>query len=466
MRARLLKLFDTLLRNFWFLPGLMMAAGIGLYLVANAFNTSQWVRVLQEHGVVYSGGFAEAQTILTVIAQTMVAIASLAFATVAVVLTLATSQFGHRLVRSFMRDKPTQFAFGIFVTTFIYSLLVLYAVRNSDGVASVPSLSVSIAFYLAVVAGATLIYFTHHIAQMIAAPSVIAEVGEEMDATIERSWPPRTADAPRPVDADAVQLARRRLDDDSETVRCPAPGYIQTLDTTGLTILAEQCDVLIEMLRRPGDYLFDGTPIARVWPAHRCDHKLKGRIRQSMVIGKHRTPMQDLRFAFNQVAEIAVRAMSPALNDPFTALDCVNRIGAGIGRLAAREEPSPYQADDDGRLRLIMEPVGFDELVSAAFTPVRNYSRESVIVTLQMLHALRELAPQLRNERQRRAVALQAALIRRGADDGLVELHDRLTAQSAYESALRDLQICEADLPPARQICLNSKQDHRQGRSS
>lgn len=465
MRARLLKLVDTLLRNFWFLPGLMMAGGIGLYLLADAFNTSHWVRVLQRNGVIYSGGFAEAQTILTVIAQTMVAIASLSFATVAVVLTLATSQFGHRLVRSFMRDKPTQFAFGIFVTTFIYALLVLYAVSDAGAGAAVPGLSVSIAFYLAVTAGATLIYFTHHIAQMIAAPSVIAEVGEEMDLTIDRAWPPRAGDVRHTIDAEAMQAVRRQLDDDSVVVHCAGPGYIQTLDTTGLTILATECDVVIEMLRRPGDYLFDGTPIARVSPSRRCDRKLAGKVRQSMVIGKHRTPVQDLRFAFNQIAEIAVRAMSPALNDPFTALDCVNRIGAGIGRLAVREEPSAFQCDANGQVRLIIEPVGFEEVVGAAFTPVRNYSRESVIVTLQMLHALRELAPRLQNGDQRRAVALQAALIRRGADEGLSEAHDRQSAQEAYQSVLRNLRICEADLPPARQICLNMTQAHKQGRS-
>jgi uncharacterized membrane protein len=295
---------------------------------------------------------------------------------------------------------------------------------------------------------------------------LLALLEQELGVHVEPAHtPPRAGDVRHTIDAEAMQAVRRQLDDDSVVVHCAGPGYIQTLDTTGLTILATECDVVIEMLRRPGDYLFDGTPIARVSPSRRCDRKLAGKVRQSMVIGKHRTPVQDLRFAFNQIAEIAVRAMSPALNDPFTALDCVNRIGAGIGRLAVREEPSAFQCDANGQVRLIIEPVGFEEVVGAAFTPVRNYSRESVIVTLQMLHALREMAPRLQNEDQRRAVALQAALIRRGADEGLSEAHDRQSAQEAYQSVLRNLRICEADLPPARQICLNMTQAHKQGRS-
>lgn len=454
MRAHFLKLLDTLLRNFWFLPGLMMAGGIGLYGLAASFNGTHWVQVLKENGIIYAGGVGEARAILTVVAQTMVAIASLSFATVAVVLTLATSQFGHRLIRSFMRDKPTQFAFGVFIATFIYCLLVLHAVRGAGPDATLPGLSVSIAFYLAVVAGATLIFFTHHVAQMIAAPSVIAEVGEEMDATIDRAWPEEPPQPLRNVEAGALDALLEKIERDGTPVYGAAPGYIQTLDTTGLVALAAEHEAVIELTRRPGDYLFDGSMVARVWPGESGSDKLAARICKSMVIGKHRTPVQDLQFAFNQIAEIAVRAMSPALNDPFTALDCVNRIGAGIARLARRNAPSPCQVGDDGQLRLIIKPVGFEELVNAAFTPVRNYSRESVIVTLQMLRAIEELAPLLGSDSQRRAVALQAALIRRGADGGLAEAHDREATQLAYENVLRKLGFSEKDLPPAREVML------------
>jgi uncharacterized membrane protein len=139
--------------------------------------------------------------------------------------------------------------------------------------------------------------------------------------------------------------------------------------------------------------------------------------------------------------------MSPALNDPFTALDCVNRIGAGIVRLAHRAEPSPWRTDDDGQLRLIIKPVRFDELVNDVFTPIRNYSRENALVTLQTLHAFGDLASLLRTDDQRQAIALQAALIRRGADEGLIETHDRQAAQSAYASVLDKLNISAEDLP-------------------
>jgi uncharacterized membrane protein len=449
MRARLLKLLDTLLSSFWFLPSFMIACTVGIYWFSVAFNPSQWVHVLQQHYIVYSGGFSEAKTILTVIAETMVTIASLVFTTVGVVITLATSQFGHRLIRSFMRDKFTQFAFGIFVSTFIYALLVLYTVRNSEGSASVAGLSVSIAFYLAIIAGITLIYFTNHIAQMISAPTVIADVGREMDETIDRTWsgdsPSHSAKAPQDSpDTRQIERTLKQIKQDGTSLHSARSGYIQTLDTAGLVELAVEHQTVIKMICRPGDYLFEGTPVAQVWHADRSS-ELGHEIFQNIVVGKRRTPVQDLRFAFNQIAEIEVRAMSPALNDPFTALDCVNRIGAGLARLAQRTEPSPWRKDEDGWLRLYIEPVSFDELIDSAFTPIRNYSRESMIVTMQMLNVLEELAPLLRSARQKRAVAAQATLIQSGAEEGLLEEHDLESAQEAYKRVLYKLNTSTGD---------------------
>ncbi len=431
----------------------MIACTVGIYWFSVAFNASHWVHVLQQHYVLYSGGFSEAKTILTVIAETMVTIASLVFTTVGVVITLATSQFGHRLIRSFMRDKFTQFAFGIFVSTFIYALLVLYTVRNSGEGASVHALSVSIAFYLAIIAGVTLIYFTNHIAQMISAPTVIADVGREMDETIDRTWPEdpsvRSAEgAPgeESLDTGQVDTTVEQIKQDGTPIHSPRSGYIQTLDSSGLIDLAVEHQAVIKMICRPGDYLFAGTSVAQAWPADRS-RELSHKIFQHIVIGKRRTPVQDLRFAFNQIAEIEVRAMSPALNDPFTALDCVNRIGAGLARLARHTEPSPWRTDENGRLRLFIQPVSFNELVDSVFSPIRNYSRESVIVTMQMLNVLEELAPLLCNDEQRRAVAIEATLIQRGAEEGLLETHDLESAQIAYERVLDKLNVSAEDLP-------------------
>lgn len=442
MRAWLLKLADLLPRNFWFLPSLMMLGAIGLYLFADSVDQSHLSDVLQRYGIVYAGSLAQARTILSVIAETMIAIASLTFTTVVVVLTLASGQFGHRLVRSFMHDKLTQCALGMFVTTFVYSVLVLHSSQPVGAHGAAPPLTISIAFYLAIASGAMLVYFTHHISQMIAAPSVIFEVGTEIDATIDRTYPALQNHRSPPV-AGAMDEILEQLERHGAAVAGTATGYIQTLDMIGLIAAAAQCDATVELTRRPGDYLYAGSVVARIWPANRRD-ALAAKIRDSMVVGPRRTPVQDLRFAFNQLAEIAVRAMSPALNDPFTAMDCVNRIGAGISRLAQQAPPSAYQTDAGGKLRLVIRPVTFTETVHSALTPVRNYSRESVIVTLQMLHALQELAPLLCDEGQRAAIAEQATLIRRGADAGLAEAADRQVVQAEYEIAMRLLGAAPA----------------------
>jgi uncharacterized membrane protein len=439
MRARLLELLYLLTRNFWVLPGAMLACAIGLYAFSITFNGSGWVAALRHYDLIYAGGMDGARQILTVVAETMVAIASLVFASVLVVLTLATSQFGQRLIGSFMRDKTLQFGFGIFVGTYVYCLIVLHLMR---GAAHVPRLSVSVGFYLAIVAGATLIYLTHHISKMVEAPSVIAEVGRELDAVIEVTYPSGEAEPEaEPKEAPAAEHPAGR----GGEVRSQASGYIQTLDARGLVEFAAAREVVIELLVRPGDYIFAGTPFAEVWPAARCKGGLRAAIGEHMVIGDRRTTAQDLRFAFNQLAEIAVRAMSPALNDPFTALDCVNRIGAGLTRLATRRELPVMRHDAAGQVRVITRPVGFAEAVETAFTPVRNYTRASVIVTLQMLEVIGALAPLLANAEQRRALALQAILIRAGADSGLHADYDRKRVRRVCQRALDRLGVSEAD---------------------
>jgi uncharacterized membrane protein len=195
---------------------------------------------------------------------------------------------------------------------------------------------------------------------------------------------------------------------------------------------------MIELRCRPGDYLFIGSEIARITLAER-GKPLGHDIHDSMVIGTSRTPMQDVCFAFNQVAEIAVRAMSPGMNAPYTAMDCINRIGAGLARLARRQERASLRTDDDDRPRLIVRPVSFAEAAVNALAEVRNYSCASVIMTLQMLHMIQELAPLLQNGYQRRVMAREATLIRLGAQQSLAAEHDRHVAQAEYEIAMRRL---------------------------
>lgn len=438
MRVQVFKTLDRIRSSFWFLPAVMAGGAMVLAFATVALDTpvTDWLTL--NWGLTFTGGAEGASSLLGAIAGSMITIAGVVFSMTLVALSLASSQLGPRLLRSFMRDTKTQMVLGTFVATFLYCLLVLRTIRRAEEILFVPHLSVALGVLLAVVSVGVLIYFIHHVSVSIQANEVVARVGMELIEEIERLFPESIGrGAPRiptePPDADFLNS----FDREARPIGSAGDGYLQFVDGDALMALAMQEDFVIRLERRPGHYVVATRPLALVWPGNRVTDQLVDRVNAAFALGNQRTSGQDIEFAVNQLVEIAVRALSPGVNDPFTAMTCVDHLGSALCRLAERDMPSPYRHDTQDQLRLITPVFTFPDVTDAAFNQIRQYGRSSTAVTIRLLETIAEVAGSVHWPEDRAALLRHARMIARGAGGGLPEDEDRQEVEKRFQSANR-----------------------------
>jgi uncharacterized membrane protein len=201
-----------------------------------------------------------------------------------------------------------------------------------------------------------------------------------------------------------------------------------------LIALAVQEDVVIRLERRPGHYVVATRPLALVWPGNKVTDQLIDRINSAFALGNQRTSGQDVEFAVNQLVEIAIRALSPGVNDPFTAMVCVDHLGSALCRLAELDMPSPYRHDTQDQIRVITPVFTFPDVTDAAFNQIRQYGRSSTAVTIRLLETIAEVAGSAHRPEDRAALLRHAKMIARGASDGLLEDEDRQVVEEHFQS--------------------------------
>jgi len=433
MKARILNFFDSARSSFWFLPTVMAGGAVALAFASVAVDSQVTDWLTTNWGWIFSGGAEGASSLLGAIAGSMITIAGVVFSMTLVALSLASSQLGPRLLRVFMRDTTTQLALGTFVATFLYCLLVLRTIRRADEVAFIPHVSVAISVLLAVVSMGVLIYFIHHVSLSIQANEMVARVGKELIDGIERQFPEHVGqEAPQnPMhapDKDFLDAFER----EARPVASEEEGYLRLIDRDALMELAEEEDVVIKLERRPGHYVVLAGPLVLVWPGSRVTEQLMDRVNSAFSMGEQRTSAQDIEFLVDQLVEIAIRALSPSVNDPFTAVTCVDRLGSALCRVAQREMPSPYRYDTQGRLRVIAPGVTFSDITGTAFDQIRQYGRSSSAVTIRLLETISVVAGYVHRPEDRAVLRRHATMIVRGASEGLSEAEDLRAVEEHY----------------------------------
>jgi uncharacterized membrane protein len=283
-----------------------------------------------------------------------------------------------------------------------------------------------------------LIYFIHHMSVSIQVDEVAARISTELIERIDHLFPKHIAQgAPviptEPSDVGGLALPHK----DARAVGAGADGYLQFMDVEALLALATEEDVVVRLERRPGHYVVAGRPLATIWPGSRVTDRLSDQVRSSFVLGHQRTADQDIEFGVNQLVEIAVRALSPGMNDPFTAITCVDHMGSVLCRLATREMPSQYRHDHQNRLRVIAPANAFPEFTDAAFSQVRQYGRSSVAVTIRLLETIAVVAGFAHRPEDRTTLLRHAEMIARGALEALPEKEDRGAVEEGREAAFR-----------------------------
>ncbi len=434
--VQLAKLWDALHSSYWFLPGII---ALGAIILAFAMISLDRTIGFDSLSWIYTGGPDGARAVLSAIAGSMVSVAATAFSITIVALQLASANFGPRLLRNFMRDTGNQLVLGTFIATFIYSLIVLRTIYGEDYDLFVPHLSVTIGLILAIVSIGVLIYFIHHASTIIQASHVIEGVSQDLDRAIDRLFPERIGLNPPEHELHLGEIPSA-FELQAYLIRTNDNGYLQAVDNQKLMDIATKHNLLIHIKSRPGKFVFQGNELAMVWPSERVNRKLTQQIEKVFILGRERTDQQDIAFPINQLVEIAMRALSPGINDPFTAMRCVDRLCAGLCHLVQREFPSPYRYDDDNKLRIIAEPVTFAGMVNDAFNQIRQYGRSDAAVTIHLLEAITTIANYTHNPQDQEVLRRHADMIERGSHEGLPEEQDRQDVQKQYHKALQALE--------------------------
>ena len=432
--------------RFWLLPAVMTILASVLASVT-PFLDERYYKLLDGggespllYGLTYGGDAEGARTLLGTVSGSAIGLAGTVFSITVAALTLASSQLGPRLLRQFIADRGNQFTLGVFVGTFVYGLLVLRHVRGGDGDAEfVPHLSVTVAVALAVLSLAVLIWFIHHLAQSIQPASVIEHVGHELKelvADLDRS--PCGDDAE--VDEQAILADFGPDAQGNTTVGAKKTGYVVTVNYTGIYKFCKRHNVTAYLLHRPGSYVFERTPLMLVRPPV----PEAGDLAKDVQISAHRTPAQDVEFARDQLVELAVRALSPGTNDPFTAMNCIDRLGAALAQLGQVDLPSRFRHDDDGDLRVIVQQVNYDSFCRGMFAPIRQNAADSFNVELRLLEVILTVGLTTRDEGQREALWREADMVLKHAK------------QDAYGGDLEAVQQREQKL---RKVLLSGRHD-------
>lgn len=430
--------------TFWFVPAVIVLGAVGLAAVLIAVDATVDLGVVARWPMLFGAGAAGARGLLTAVASSMITVAGVVFSITIVALSLTSSQYTSRVLRNFMRDRNNQVVLGVFVGIFAYCLVVLRVIRGGDEVAFVPSLAVLGGLILAFVGIGYLIFFIHYISMSIQSSSIIAAAAEETISAIDHLFPKGMGDDVE-EDADydlAVSLPERAW----FVVPARKTGYIQSIDGESLLVVARARGAIVRMECSIGEFVVEGTPLISVAAPAGSDKDTADDLNAVYVISPYRTVEQDASFGIRQLVDIALKALSPGINDTTTAVMCVNYLAAILVRLASRPIATVSRLDQ-GELRVIARGPSFASLLAEAFDQIRQNAGSNVAVLTRLLQALQIIASQTTNARRRQALWQHADLISVVAERTITSPHD---SAGIKEALARLSQVL--DLPSRRPL--------------
>jgi uncharacterized membrane protein len=384
----------------------------------------------------YRGSPDGARAVLSTIAGGMLSVAGVVFSITTVALTLASSQLGPRLMRNFVRDRAYHAVLGIFLATFVYCLMVLSSVSTGENNDFTPRISVAVAVVMALACLGGFIFFIQHFVTTIQAPEVVNSVSRDLMAAIDAFLPPQREVNSHHLDETLLS----GFEEHPAEVTSRAAGYVVAIDLEALKNTAEAYDVTLRLVCRPGHFIITGECLAQVLPPYRLSDELQAKVQQAIALGRLRTTLQDLEFSLDQLVEVAVRALSPGVNDPFTAMHCIDLLSEAIGRITHRPYPPIYHFNAAGKLRLVTLPVSLDNLLDAAFNQIRQYGATSPAVILRMLESIAAIVAQATRAEDLRALAEHARLVHEAGQTNFTADSDRADLEQRYQAIRKRLE--------------------------
>jgi uncharacterized membrane protein len=339
----------------------------------------------------------------------MIGVAGTVFSVTLVALTLASSQLGPRLINNFMYVRLNQVVLGSYISTYLYCLLVLNSVTDSNNEFFIPSISIFVAILAAIANIILLIIFIHQIAISIQADKVISDISDFLSGQVEKLFPEKMEDENE--DEENVQSLTISGYKTHTAIVSPESGYLQYIDIDSLIEVVSRHDAVIELYHRPGNYLVKDGEMGILYSNDLWEKETFEKIFSQLVIGKTKTSRQDLEFSIRQMVEIAARALSPGVNDPYTAITCIDNLTSIMCYLAQAKFPSKYRFDEEGNLRVIADTSDFEGILDVAFNQIRQFSGGSPAVIIRLMEALTTIYEFTSKKTHREAVLKHAGMV-------------------------------------------------------
>ncbi len=439
MRGRLLKLLQDIRGSYWFVPSIMVVAAILLAMVTDSIDANVDTSFLANIPWLYQNQPAGARAVLSAIATSMIGVAGVTFSMTLVAVSFAASNIGPRLISNFMRDKGNQITLGTFIATFVYCLLILRTVTEAVGdstPAHIPHISILIALSMTLLSVGNLIYFIHHIPESINVSRIANLIAGELQTSITELFPDSVGE-PSEQDTCAKTAFGAKFRVESQAVRATETGYMQVVDDAALMNIAKENDLVVRIEYRPGDFVTSNSVLLYAHPSARVDEDVASQLRNCFVFGLKRTATQNAMFLLDQLIEIEMRALSPGVNDPFTAVSCLDWLQAVLAIIIQREAPDFCRYDDEGELRVAVHAVSFERFASAVFDQPLQYVAGDRTAALRMMQALAELVAVCEKTEYTEILIEHARKLSEAGQQCLPVVSDQETLTRRYEQTLR-----------------------------
>lgn len=376
-----LELWRSIRSSFWFLPSLMVLAAVALAVGCLELDHAYAMAGHHPLASLWDTGLDSARGLLSTIAGSMITVAGVTFSVVIVALSLASSQYGPRLLARFMEDTGNQVVLGTFISVFAYCLVVLLSLPGNDDIQSLPKLSILVATALAFSAVGILIYFFHHISTSIQAGGLIQDASKALHLSI-------TATLPDDLDTVDDEWPVSGFSEANGKVFADCPGYVNSFDVDELASLAAQHSVRIMILVHEGAFVMDRCELAWVTPADALTQELQQKIRSKFAVVATREACDDLSLALERLTEIAVRGLSPGINDPYTAMAVILQATVALDEILKRHPGTFPLCDDASSPGVFWRVQSIDDLFHVTLDPIRTYGRNDVRVLVAIVDCL------------------------------------------------------------------------------
>jgi uncharacterized membrane protein len=395
LKRKLRYFIQEIRTSYWFIPGVMVCFTFLLSLYSIELDRTVSKEILDSLAWMFTNDPEAARVILSTIATATMGVAGVTFSMTLLSISFASAQIGPRIFSGFMRDRGNQFSLGVFIATFVYCVMVLRTIYSpNEGQAFVPNFSIILALSFAILSIFVLIYFINHIPMMMSMTNSVNRTGGQLVSSIKILFPKELGEG--------VSTLPKSLKDGKvkSSVAAKGKGYIEYVNFEVLMEICDDNDLLLEIIKRPGDFVSREITVAVVYSEGDLSDKCRNNISDTFIEGVNRSHQQDIRFPGNLLVEIAARALSPGVNDPFTAIDCMNQLQTGLLFMQHRDVPSKFRKGREGIVRVISDPINYEEFLLHILNSLRSFVKRDFLCTKHLMQILIVLSDHDKKERR------------------------------------------------------------------